>query len=823
MSIAFTAPALVNTTQIGGSQKDVRTATLADGGYVVAWQSSAGFQTTVHFQRHDALGNTLGAMTQVATPGALYEELRDIVASADGTFSILTQTSVGPFFTDLRMTVSSFFGTTGGPTSLSVVTNLGGLGPTGFIGGQLLPDPVSGSAVVLLAMAYDFGFNQDLVRATISTAGVVLNAPVVVAQNISSPAGISEAVQAPGGYEFVITPGTIASTNGTVPYSISGITDILALAPGTYVTAQGQFDSPQVFLQMYTGADASFYNYQVSPGVIATNVAGTTSAGTRSFDTELLDLGGGRILIVWVADAGDIIVGGSFTDGVYAQVYDMNTGGPEGGATLIRGLGTGNNFGVLQSISINADRMADGRVALGLSYSNGLSAHDVFSTILDTRTGGVTLVSATALGETLVGTAFDDTFTGVSTSDRIHGGAGADTVVFGTSAARSVDLQSPGVFPANSFVLSGIENLTGAGNGDILRGDAAANLLTGLAGNDTLTGRDGDDRLFGGTGDDLANAGNGADLLDGSAGIDTLDGGTGDDALFGGADADRLLGGNGDDSLFGGDANDRLQGEAGNDTLFGDAGNDVLSGGPGDDELWGGAGADTLRAEDGADQVYGGADNDRIFAHAGVTLIDGGSGTDTLQAAGPLVAGTTGFQIDLTGVFDQLGTAAVLTRLGADLSGIENVTGGTGGDFITGDGLVNVLRGDAGNDTLVSGLGADVLFGGTGADVFLFAGPTNGADQVRDFVNGVDKMVFLDGAFGDIVAANFGNRFEINATGTIVGGAFAQLMVDNAGAGFGQVFFDADGTGAAAAVLLATLTATSLTGVLLSSADFAII
>lgn len=571
---------------------------------------------------------------------------------------------------------------------------------------------------------------------------------------------------------------------------------------------------------MVSGSGADLSQYTSGGSVYGTLIPSDPTPAAQNYAIELVDLGSGRILVVWVCDLVPLTGESPLPDGVYAQVYNINTGAPEGNLTRIRGFGITSSVPFLQQVTISADLMADGRVSLGLSYINGLSGLDVFNTILDARVAGVTVAATSAGAETFVGTDFNDTFTGVSTGDRIIGGAGVDTVVFGTSAARSVDLQTPGSFPANTFVLSGIENVTGSSGGDLLRGDAAANVLSGLGANDTLNGRDGNDSLFGGTNDDLLSGGDGADLLDGSTGIDTLDGGAGDDLLFGGADADRLLGGAGNDTLYGGDADDRLQGEAGNDLLNGDAGNDILTGGAGDDEMFGGAGADTLRAEEGADQVFGGADNDRIFAHAGVTLVDGGTGTDTLQAAGVPVAGTTGFQIDLTGVFDQLGTAVALTRLGADLSGIENVTGGTGNDFITGDDLVNVLRGGLGNDTLVSGAGADVLIGGLGADVFLFTGPTSGTDQVPDFINGVDKVAFLDGAFGDISAVNFGQRFNINATGTFVGGAYAQQMVDNAGAGLGQVFFDADGTGAGAAVMLATLTPTSATGVLLSEADF---
>jgi len=62
-------------------------------------------------------------------------------------------------------------------------------------------------------------------------------------------------------------------------------------------------------------------------------------------------------------------------------------------------------------------------------------------------------------------------------------------------------------------VLTGIENLTGSAQTDILRGDDAANMLSGLAGNDEIRGADGNDMIFGGAG---------ADRLCGDASIDVL-------------------------------------------------------------------------------------------------------------------------------------------------------------------------------------------------------------------------------------------------------------------------------------------------------------
>ena len=59
---------------------------------------------------------------------------------------------------------------------------------------------------------------------------------------------------------------------------------------------------------------------------------------------------------------------------------------------------------------------------------------------------------------------------------------------------------------------------------------------------------------------------------------------------------------------------------------------------------------------------------------------------------------------------------------------IENATGGTGGDVITGNVLANRLSGSSGNDTLEGGDGNDTLLGGAGLDVLQGGGFTDTAD-----------------------------------------------------------------------------------------------
>ena len=90
------------------------------------------------------------------------------------------------------------------------------------------------------------------------------------------------------------------------------------------------------------------------------------------------------------------------------------------------------------------------------------------------------------------------------------------------------------------------------------------------------------------------------------------------------------------------------------------------------------------------------------------------------------------------------------------IKNIENVTGGTKDDTITGDKFANVLFGNAGNDTLdggkgddtlAGGVGKDQLKGGAGKDFFRFdtALAASNVDKITDFV-AKDDTIELDNA-----------------------------------------------------------------------------
>ena len=105
------------------------------------------------------------------------------------------------------------------------------------------------------------------------------------------------------------------------------------------------------------------------------------------------------------------------------------------------------------------------------------------------------------------------------------------------------------------------------------------------------------------------------------------------------------------------------------------------------------------------------------------TIWDAG-GTDTIDWSNQSSAA----EINLnSGVWSKLGptyyskfpTTEDRTLMIAENAVIENATGGSGNDTITGNAVANVLTGGAGNDTLSGGDGNDTLIGGDGNDTLI--------------------------------------------------------------------------------------------------------
>ena len=152
-----------------------------------------------------------------------------------------------------------------------------------------------------------------------------------------------------------------------------------------------------------------------------------------------------------------------------------------------------------------------------------------------------------------------------------------------------------------------------------------------------------------------------------------------------------------------------------------------------------------------------------------------------------------------------------------------------GNDVIRGNGAANALFGWGGNDSLDGaggadvlrgGVGIDTLTGGTGNDTFRFSALNESGDVITDFGNNVSS----DDRF-QITAAAFGGMMPL---GTLAANQF-QTRADNLAQDADDRFifnttdrtlwFDADGNGAGAAIMVADLQA----GAVVTAADILLI
>jgi Ca2+-binding RTX toxin-like protein len=306
-----------------------------------------------------------------------------------------------------------------------------------------------------------------------------------------------------------------------------------------------------------------------SPGPdFLTGTSGDDVLDGLAGDDEINGLGGNDQLS---GSAGNDTLRGGSGDDVLA-------GG--GGTDTIDG-GEGNDTNSFEGIgqSVTAS-IADGTASYG-------SVTETFTNIENLRgSDNDDVLIGDGAANVLEGGAGNDVLAGGGGVDVIDGGEGIDTNSFegiglGVTATVNADGTGTAEYGMVSESFTGIENLRGSDNDDVL-------IATGAAAN----------VIEGGAGDDLIAGGGGLDVLDGGEGIDTnsfqgiglgvtanLAEGT---ASYGMVNEtftnfENLLGSDNDDSLRGDSNENVIEGAAGDDTLIWSGGDDVLDGGEGFD------------------------------------------------------------------------------------------------------------------------------------------------------------------------------------------------------------------------------------------------
>ena len=287
----------------------------------------------------------------------------------------------------------------------------------------------------------------------------------------------------------------------------------------------------------------------------------------------------------------------------------------------------------------------------------------------------------------------------------------------------------------------------------------------------------------------------------------------------------RIRGGSGDDLLATNAGNDTIFGHDGRDYIWGGSGKDELRGGADTDFIRGGSGNDSLRGDAGSDTVYGGSGNDTVLGGEGADFLSGGAGNDVIKGGDDSVSiGTT----EPDRLFGEEGNDQLwATHRSAEL------WGGDGADTLLGGRSASTFVGGAGNDVYNAGLH------GTSGNKFGLD-VTGGTDQIIGFseLNG-DKLFLTNWQAESIGmtgysqgATPFGSDIVTNiaagdVTATTATAAHSQFVFVQA---TGELWFDADGSGAGAATKIAVLdlnqttaSAAGISGTALEASDFLLV
>ena len=314
--------------------------------------------------------------------------------------------------------------------------------------------------------------------------------------------------------------------------------------------------------------------------------------------------------------------------------------------------------------------------------------------------------------------------------------------------------------------------IVGTSADDVLEGTPDADTLDGKGGADTMMGLGGDDTYVVNQADDevIEGAGEGNDTI-GTAVTYTLPIYV-ENLVLKGIEPIDGKGNSLDNRLTGNSANNTLNGSTGNDTLIGKTGND------------------TYIVDSAGDIVAEKPDQ----------------GIDTVKS---LVTHTLRHDVEnLT-----LSGSAAIDGRGNVLGNVIN--GNAAGNELSGEGGDDILKGKDGNDTLVGGDGNDTLVGGLGQDTYLFDAPldeSTNVDRITDFTPADDVMRLEGAVFPTLFSAGTLPASAFRAA-AVAGDSDDRILYDPA---TGFLRYDADGTGATAAVRFGRLSA----GLAVTNADF---
>ncbi len=752
------------------AQQDASMAALADGGYVVAWDSQGndGDGLGIFLQRYDSSGHKVGVETQINNNAAGSQFTPNVTGLSDGGYVVAWTSGDGAGYGVFMRRYDADGNAMGGDTQVNTFTT----GDQAYPRVAGLPD---GDWVVTWQSTGQDGSGDGVYFQRYNASGAVgaeTQVNVTTADSQADPAitGLdddkfvitwtSNGQDGSGGGVYMRVfnaDGSAASSEigvNQTTFNSQGLGKVVSLGDQGFIVtwaSNGQDGSGY-------GVYARHFDTDGNPVGDEFRVNSTTSGHQTSPTIAALDDGG--YVITW-SGADD-----SSYD-IFAQRFD-DQDHAIGAETLLNSYITG-----FQANSVVAGLPGGGFAAAWLSDGEDGSGYGIYQRVF----GNATTLNGT---QYLYGTSGSDDLDGGSGNDIMYGGQGDDVYHVNAVGDVIVEAANQGIDTVMSAVSTtlgpNVENLTltgfgpinGTGNSldNIIIGNAGANGIDGVDGNDTLYGNGGDDTITGGAGNDLVYGGDGNDGISLGTGIDTAYGGDGNDYVDGSLTTAAFVdGGTGVDTIFGGIGADTLSGGDGNDSIYGNGGGDHLDGGNGDDVIHSGSGTNFINGGDG---------NDTIFLGAGLSYISGGDGLDILNAP----------DITAIGLTINLASGRISSTdntVNGYISGVEYVGGSTGSDTLIGDANSNTLSGGDGNDVIDGGANDDVMAGGANTDTASYASATAAVtvslllqDTWQDTVSAGSD--YLDG-FENLTGSKYNDTLTGDSNNNLLdGGAGADVM-----------------------------------------------
>ena len=535
-----------------------------------------------------------------------------------------------------------------------------------------------------------------------------------------------------------------------------------------------------------TGDDAYWIEGSIEDEVVEAAGEGTDKLFSDLYRTVLpanfenLTLTGSASVSGFGNELDNVITGSQFANALYGLDGNDRLDGNWGADRLSGGDGD-DTYVIDNAGDVAVEAYATGGLDTVYSAVSYSLAYQYIERLFLTGSG---LIDATgnSLDNTLVGNGNHNVLDGGLGIDVMNGGGGNDTFIVdnagdtvieaaggGADTVRSsVTFHISNAYEIETLVLTGTAAINGYGNN-------LANRIYGNANNNVLNGGAGADLLYGGDGNDIYyidQSGDHAYEASATGGTDTVYA-SASYSLAGEHIENLHLTGAGHFAASGNSLANRIYGNDGNNLINGQGGADFMSGGAGDD---------IYHVDNSGDRVVEGA----------------GGGNDEIRSS---------LSFNLAGIHVEtllITSAAVVTGTGNSLANTITVQAAAGSN----------LFGLGGDDRLESrpGSGGMNLYGGTGNDTldsttsnvdrFYFDTALNAAtnvDTIRGFDTvGYDRFELSRAIFTAIGAGTLSE--DAFHEGSAAADAEDRIVYDIQ---TGEVFYDADGSGAGAAILFA--------------------